>query len=341
MPGNLPMAGIRGRRHRSCRVGRRRCSPGIDARPAATYSLVHCRAGLLRCGVVASDTVITRVAPGRLWHALVDDEVVGRAHALHRPDDRVFLAVDASREGTAERLLTEAIRDLPGPLFSTVDANDEAQLSLLARVGFVEQRREDEYLIPLDAALAATSGTPPADVAFISASDADPARLARVDDDLHQDVPGSDGWVNDVDEFREYTFDPRHFDPETYVVAVEESSGEYVGLARVWVDARPRLGLIGVTRPQRRRGLATALLHLAFQPLSRREVTQVSAEVDAENIASQTLLAGLGAEKSGSNIELRRVDDALEEDGECLVVPSSGAPPTDGRVRDLRETDQR
>lgn len=247
-----------------------------------------------------------RVVPGRQWHALDDDEVVGRASLLRRPDGRAFLAADAWKDEVTMALLRAAIADVPGDLYSTVDENDAAQLALLAGEGFAEVRREHEYLIPVAGVLAGTPGDVPAGFRIVSAADVDVERLMRLDDMLRQDVPGADGWVNELEEFREYTFGSPQFDPELYLVAVTDV-GRYAGLVRLWPAHRaPRLGLIGVTRPHRRRGLAAALLHAAFAPLAGRGVEQATAEADVTNVASVTLLTRLGAQRTGGAVELRR-----------------------------------
>jgi ribosomal protein S18 acetylase RimI-like enzyme len=88
---------------------------------------------------------------------------------------------------------------------------------------------------------------------------------------------------------------------------VEDRSGEYVGLARVWINPNlPRLGLIAVLAPYRRRNLARALLASVLAVLHRRGATEVSAEVDDGNVASRTLLEGLGARRTGGTIALIR-----------------------------------
>jgi ribosomal protein S18 acetylase RimI-like enzyme len=144
----------------------------------------------------------------------------------------------------------------------------------------------------------------PAGVTIVPADEKESDRLARLDERLRQDVPGSDGWVNDPEEFREYTFD-EHFDPRLHLVA--GVGGEYAGLVRVWRGNRvPRLGLIAVLRWHRRRGLARALLHAAFTPLAERGIELVSAEADVTNTPSQALLASLGARRTGGSVELRR-----------------------------------
>jgi RimJ/RimL family protein N-acetyltransferase len=249
---------------------------------------------------------IVRVVAGRQWHALDDDQVVGRASLFRRPDGRAFLAADAWKDEVTAALLRAAISDVPGDLYSTVDEDDAAQLALLVEAGFAESRREHEYLIPVAGVLAGTTGPVPAGYRIVSAAPADAERLLRLDDALRQDVPGSDGWVNEPAEFREYTFGSPQFDAQLYLVAVTDDD-RYAGLVRLWPANRvPRLGLVGVLRRHRRRGLASALLHAAFRPLAARGVEQVSAEADVTNTASVTLLTKLGADRTGGAIELRR-----------------------------------
>jgi RimJ/RimL family protein N-acetyltransferase len=248
--------------------------------------------------------VIERVVPNRLWHALDDDQVAGRAHLRRRPDGRAFVAADAWLEPVARALLDAVAADVPGGLHTLADERDADQLALLAAAGYVELRREDEYVIPVASALAATAGPVPPGLAIVPADEKESDRLARLDERIRQDVPGSDGWVNDPAEFRDYTFD-EHFDPRLYLVAVVD--GEYAGLVRVWRGTRvPRLGLLGVLRWHRRRGLARALLHAAFAPLAERGIELVSAEADATNGPSRTLLHSLGARRTGGTIELHR-----------------------------------
>jgi RimJ/RimL family protein N-acetyltransferase len=116
-----------------------------------------------------------------------------------------------------------------------------------------------------------------------------------------------DGWINDPQEFREHTFDERRFDPATYLVAVDDVSQAFAGLARVWNRPRqPRLDLVGVTSGYRRRGLAKMLLAAVFAPLCDRGISEVAAEADAANAASNALLSRIGARRVGGSIELVR-----------------------------------
>lgn len=67
-----------------------------------------------------------------------------------------------------------------------------------------------------------------------------------------------------------------------------------------------RLGLIGVLPRYRRRGLAIALITRTFGVLSARGQADVSCEVDESNVASNALMAGLGARRVGGAVELLR-----------------------------------
>lgn len=233
---------------------------------------------------------------GRVWHALDDDVVVGRAQVMRRPDQRAFVAVDAWHADVGSELLETVVGAVPGALYSTVGEDDAVQAALFGLHGFVEGRREDELLVPVRS----YGG---ADRAVISAADADVDRLQELDERLRGDVPGSDGWHEEPDAFREHTFDERIFDPETYLVAVD--GGEYVGLCRIWKGRR--LGLVGVLPSHRGQGLGTALLRQAMRPLVGR-VDVVTAEADATNHASLALLRGFGATRTGGTVEfsLRR-----------------------------------
>jgi ribosomal protein S18 acetylase RimI-like enzyme len=125
-------------------------------------------------------------------------------------------------------------------------------------------------------------------------------------------VPGTAGWKWDPGDFREETFDSDQFDPATYLIVVDTDSCDYVGLIRVWNGpGRPRLSLVGVSRPYRRRGLASALLARAFRVLHERGRTVVTAEADDANLAARSLLLRLGASRRVGFVEVvRRGADA-------------------------------
>jgi ribosomal protein S18 acetylase RimI-like enzyme len=76
----------------------------------------------------------------------------------------------------------------------------------------------------------------------------------------------------------------------------------------VWLGPRPhpRLGLIGVLPAHQRRGAARALLSAVFATLADRGEPLITAEADAENTASVTLLTSLGGRVTGGTLELHR-----------------------------------
>ena len=98
--------------------------------------------------------VIERVVPNRRWHALEDDQVVGRAHLRRRPDGRAFVAADAWREPVTRALLDAGVsRTDARRLATTVVAAIEGAI-LLCRV-----RRDIRPLRDVHRALEATLRT--------------------------------------------------------------------------------------------------------------------------------------------------------------------------------------
>jgi ribosomal protein S18 acetylase RimI-like enzyme len=124
---------------------------------------------------------------------------------------------------------------------------------------------------------------------------------------LHAEVPGAEGWVNDPEEFHDYTFDEAQFDPSSYLVAVDDARRQFAGLVRIWANNnRARLGLVAVEPAYRRRGLARGLLSNALRPVHERGVDEVAAEVDESNLASLNLLRRMGAAQTGTALVLKR-----------------------------------
>jgi ribosomal protein S18 acetylase RimI-like enzyme len=247
---------------------------------------------------------IIRVTPGVHWHALEDDVVVGRGHALHRADGRAFISIDTWADDVFVALAEAMTQDLPSPVYTVVADDDREHLGRWSLRGFVDNRREDEYLVPTAPEITGLrTAALPAGITLIGADQADVEQLRRLDQELRQDVPGYAGWVNNPEDWHRLRFENRFFDPTTYLVAVHRD--EFVGLVRIMALPRqPRLGLIGVLPPYRRQGLARAMLAAAFRPLHERGTTGVSAEADESNPASRNLLRGVGAQRTGGAIEL-------------------------------------
>jgi ribosomal protein S18 acetylase RimI-like enzyme len=185
----------------------------------------------------------------------------------------------------------------PGKLYAIVDETEAAPYE---RLGFVQQRRETTYVIPL----AVIEAELPPGLRVVSAADADLDRLRELDDLLRQDL--HPGWRWKPDDFREETFQPA-FDPRTYLVAAADN--EYVALVRSWHNPGGwRLGFVGVRRDWMRRGIARALVAEVFGILLADGVEGVTAEIDDENIPSRALFEALGARPLRAQIELCRSD---------------------------------
>ena len=254
----------------------------------------------------STTAVIVRVTPGVHWHALEDDVVVGRGHALHRADGRAFISIDTWADDVFVALAEAMTHDLPAPVYTVVAEDDREHLGRWSLLGFRDNRREDEYAIPTRPELTGLADAVlPAGFTLVSADRVDEDRLRSLDQELRQDVPGYVGWVNQPEEFHRLTFENRWFDPTTYLVAGHESA--YVGLVRILgLPRQPRLGLVGVLPAYRRRGLARALLAAAMRPLHERGIDTVSGEADETSLASQALLKQIGAIRTGGAIELVR-----------------------------------
>lgn len=226
-----------------------------------------------------------------------------------RPDGRCFVRGFDTRDAAATEALAIVVAESSCrlPLYATVDERDDRGRLMYERAGFVINRCESLYRVPTDPALTRLHGVEaPAGIVPVSAERVDVDRLRLLDDMLRQDVPGTDGWRWTDAAFRAETFSPE-FDPETYLVAVHEGSGAYVGIVRVWIRSPvPRLGFIGVTAPFRRRGVARALLARVFAALHDRGVPDVTTEIDETNVASRQLIENLGARPTGGTVELVR-----------------------------------
>jgi GNAT superfamily N-acetyltransferase len=259
---------------------------------------------------------VRRLSPDLAWRAFAGEEGIGVVKALLRPDERCFVFFDSCRADAHEPLLAAVGQELGRDLYVTVDEADDEGRALYERLRFVVNRRESEYLIPTDPDVTGLGGVEtPRGFVLVGADQVAEARLRVLDDTLRQDVPGTDGWRWDEAGFREETFESPSFDPNTYLIAIEKTSGDYAGLVRVWNNVvGPRLGLIAVVPRHRRRGLAKALLARAFGVLHERGKTEVSAEVDDTNVASTSLLEAVGASRTGGSIELIRHGNESDSD---------------------------
>jgi ribosomal protein S18 acetylase RimI-like enzyme len=243
--------------------------------------------------------LISRVAPGQ-WHALEHDLVVGRGATSHRPDGRMFISIDAWHGAAFDRLAEAMLAALPRPLHTVVD---EADLDLTAqwqRSGFTTRRREWEYAVPTDPrATGLDSAVPPTGVTVTAFGRAQQAPLRALDRTIRDEIEAGPGWQ---DMPAEILTSPV-LDPSKFTVAAQ--SGDYVGLLRIaTLTRRPRIGLIAVRADRQRRGIARALLGHALGALHHIGKDTASAEVTESNVAATALFEGIGARRTGSNLEL-------------------------------------
>jgi GNAT superfamily N-acetyltransferase len=249
--------------------------------------------------------IVTRVADGQ-WHVLEDDLVVGRGHAMRRPDGRLFISIDAWRSAAFDRLADVMLADLPAPLYTVVD---EANAELTAdwrRAGFTVRRREWEFVIPTDPLVTGLAAAgPPSGVRIVPGGQADQDLLQALDRAIRKEVEAGAGWQSMPAEIRPRRPGVTIADPARYVVAA--APDRYLGLLRlVTATRRPRIGLIAVLASEHRRGIARALLSHVLGMLHLAGTAAASAEADESNQAALALLEGIGGRRMSSSLELVR-----------------------------------
>ncbi|MFE4849814.1 GNAT family N-acetyltransferase, partial [Streptomyces sp. NPDC056689] len=233
-------------------------------------------------------TEITRVAD-RQWHALEDDQVVGRGEAWPRLDGRLFLSIDSWHDAAFARLADAMLADLPRPLYTMVDESDQDLRSQWERAGFTIRRREWVYVLPTDPRVTGLdSARPPSGVTILPLGAPLKDPLRALDRAIRDEVEASVGWQEMPAEVLPRLDDTVVVDPTKYAVAAD--SGRYVGLLRVApVPRQPRIGLVAVRADRQRRGIARALLAEVLGPLHRSGVGTASAEVSEFNRAASAL----------------------------------------------------
>ncbi|WP_306321001.1 MULTISPECIES: N-acetyltransferase [unclassified Streptomyces] len=247
-----------------------------------------------------------RVAENQ-WHALEDDEVVGRGHAAHRPDGRLFVSVDAWHDTAFTALAKTLLGDLPGPLHTVVDETDIELAAKWRQFGFTVGRSEWEYEIPTDPAVTGLGAArPPAGVTVVPAGQAAEDPLRALDRTVRAEVGAAAGWHTMPAEVRPLPPGGTVLDPAKYTVAAAPDGG-YLGLLRLaTATRRRRVGLLAVRTDARRRGIARALLADVLNTLHRSGTRTASAEVDESNTAATALFDGIGARRVNRALELVR-----------------------------------
>ncbi|GAA1226301.1 GNAT family N-acetyltransferase [Kitasatospora nipponensis] len=247
--------------------------------------------------------VVTRVEE-RAWHALADDQVVGRGDVALRPDGRTFLSIDAWDEAVFDRIAHTMLADLPTPLYTVVDEADRGLTAGWERAGFTVRRREWEYLVPTDPRITGLAAVrAPSGVSVVPLGEAAEDLLRAVDRAVREEVEATVGWRSMPAEVVPRPHGTTVLYPSRYAVAAE--SGRYVGLVRVApITRQPRIGLIAVLADRQRRGIARALLAHVLGSLHHAGIDTASAEVNEANRAAMALFEGIGSRRAGSNLEL-------------------------------------
>ncbi|MEV0648606.1 GNAT family N-acetyltransferase [Phytomonospora sp. NPDC050363] len=245
------------------------------------------------------------------WIAADDGDALGVVTSHLRGDDRLFGYFGGDLARTAGPLAATVAAALRRDLHVSVDETDTP--AFLA-AGFRRVRAEDRFRVPFAAVLDRLGEhTVPEGHTLLTADAADPARLLELDTELRQDVPGSECWAPDPVWFREETFDSPCFSADGYLVAVDDETGEYCGLARFWRNTDgPRLGLLAVRATHRGRGLGAALLWQAARAASRWGFDEFTAESDPSTDVMHGWLTRLGGIRTGADVELVRERLTLE-----------------------------
>lgn len=255
-------------------------------------------------GLSENALTITRVSD-RQWHALDDDLVVGRGHAQHRPDGRLFVSIDAWQDAPFDRLAEVMLAQLPAPLHTVVDEADAELTARWRRAGFTVRRREWEYAVPTDPRVTGLDAArEPAGVTIVPAGQADERLLRAVDRAIRDEVGAGAGWQSMPAEVIPFPEGDTVVDPSKYAVAA--APDRYLGLIRVVTVIRPRIGLLAVRSGEQRRGIARALLAHALGTLHHSGFTEAWTEVQESNRAASALFGSIGARPVNSNLELVR-----------------------------------
>jgi GNAT superfamily N-acetyltransferase len=196
-------------------------------------------------------------------------------------------------------MLTRAASDAIGTKLYT--NADEAFHDLFLAAGFADEMQSEAFELDFAAARAAVERAwIPSWCRIISAAEADRERLLTLDSQLRQDVPGCDGWCGDRNALDADLDEAPPFDPDGYLVASDNRSGEYVGLIRIWRNpSRPRIGMIGVLRSHRGTVLAAALLKRALAAAATWGSPTFTTEAALSNPVTYPRLIALGARRQG------------------------------------------
>ncbi|HUP16922.1 MAG TPA: GNAT family N-acetyltransferase [Acidimicrobiia bacterium] len=246
--------------------------------------------------------------PLQRWMAVRKGEAVAAVSTWWRPDDRTFLYF-VGPDRAAYPLLADVLVDaLRRPVHAFADAGDGELVDALRSAGFDVEVVEEGFRVRFDEALAQLRRAwVPSQLSIQSTDAVDEDRLFILDNTLRQDTLGTDGWQRDRAWFHDELAESPPFDPAAYLVAVDDRTGEYVGLVRIWRNSTgPRFGMIGVLPQYRTTTIAGALLRRALLAASEWGHETFTAETSPANPVTYLRMSRVGAESLGQFYQMVR-----------------------------------
>lgn len=249
-----------------------------------------------------------RPQPLQRWLAVSKGDAVAAVSTWERPDNRTFLHF-AGQDRDAYWYLADAALDALGrPVHTFADARDGELVNALQSAGFESELVEEGFRVRFDEALRwLRRAWVPQALSIHPADAVDEDRLFGLDNKLRQQTPGTDGWQGDRAWFHDELTGSPPFDPSAYLVAVDNRTGEYVGLVRIWRNPNgPRFGLIGVIPQYRTTTIAGALLRRALVAAAEWGYETFTAETSPSNPTIYERMRRLGAASLGQFYQMVR-----------------------------------
>lgn len=244
----------------------------------------------------------------RRWLAVDDGEAVAVVTAWLRPDDRLFLMPAWTDVRALARLGAGVGNELGRSVTMNADYDDAALVSVLKEAGFAVETVSEAFEVPFASVLRVLGRTKrTSGYSIVSATDVDEDRLFELDNSVRNLVAGTEGWVGDREWFHGELTESPPFDPSAYLVAIQQGTGEYVGLVRVWRNpSGPRLGLVAVLPEHRSTTVAAMLLQRALDVASTWGSESFVTETSVQNRSIHPRLRGYGGVSTGRFTQLTR-----------------------------------
>ncbi len=224
--------------------------------------------------------------------------------AVRRPDGRTFVSFTGDRSAAS---LARVLDSVDGPVHTVASESDAHWLEALGAAGFEPFVVVEGFRIRFDRVLDLLPVAATDRFELVAAHEIAIDRLAELDAELRNDVPGTDGWQPDTEWTAAELEDSPPYDPEGYLVAIDRQAAgaPLAGLLRIWRnDPEPRLGLLAIRRPYRRTRLAVRLLTDALTPASRWGSDTFVAETSTAHPSLHRRLTRIADESTGRIVTL-------------------------------------